>query len=1088
MGGFTGRRLRPTWLGSRRGIGVALAFTCLAVTVACKPASSAPPEIIGVPEVGQTLTASPGTWSGGPAFSYTWHSCTGGVPDECLARQEGPAAAYVVVAADLGRRIRVQVTATNTDGTQTVASALTAVVTEGSEPPIPWQSWATSPDQARVLTAVDRAQEASADRALALTAGVLVQEPSTAELVIDRTVRHQTWLGVGGAVTDSSVSLIERAGSGLTSALFDPAAPNGARLNLLRLPLSATDFSTRFWTWQDNPAQAAVPPDEAQRALAVVDRAVALRPDLRLVAAAWSAPAAMKDSGTLQGGGLAPGKEDAYAGLLLHQAALLQASGYPLMAMTLGNEPGNSNPTYPTMTMTDQQMIGLAQSLHGSLALQGVELWALDHNWDDRGRVDTLLAGAPGAFAAAAFHCYGGKPEGMAGLPVPAAMTECTGGDWDSSWASTFRWQARNLVTDAAAYGSTGLLLFNLALDPTRGPHTGGCGNCRGIVTVDPATGTWTPEPEYYLLAHLSRAADRGATRVDLTSRPDIPAVAFENPDGTIGIFGHNDSGVRQVVSVRFPAGDAARIAVEPGELFTLRGPAVEGAPAPSALCQGRPCFDAVAARGHIIRNSDGTSYYVDKTGWRHWIRDGGVFNCLGGWDNVIDGVDWDDIRKIPEAEHAECFTAVAGDIIRHPDGDSYLLTAAPHGLLRHHLPTAAAYACTRAEGNRQVVSVTRYQVEEIALGTPQSGANCIVRAPEGDAHFINNEGRREWIPDSITWDCEIGREVRVVDTSRTVINSIDEVGWHYCLNKASLRNEILTHADGDSHFIHADDTSTWIPDKPTYDCRIRQGRPVNQTRWREYVTAFTETGWDYCFDPALFRNRVLTHADGDSHFIHPDDTRTWIPDTFTYACRINQGQAVVQTRWREYVTNFRETGWDYCYDINTMKGRIITHPDGDSHYVGTDGRRHWIPSQAVYNCLRSRGIPADVVRWREYITATPEGEWAVCGDTMTTGQKLDRGQWLRSADGRYTLRMQTDGNLVLYNAAGAAVWATNRTGQYVIVQPDGNLVEYNSAGTAVWFTGTVGSGANRLVMQSDGNLVLYAPGGPVWWTGTVGR
>ena len=56
--------------------------------------------------------------------------------------------------------------------------------------------------------------------------------------------------------------------------------------------------------------------------------------------------------------------------------------------------------------------------------------------------------------------------------------------------------------------GSTGLILWNLALDPDHGPHTGGCGDCRGIVTVDPATGTWEPGPEYYLLAHLSRAAE----------------------------------------------------------------------------------------------------------------------------------------------------------------------------------------------------------------------------------------------------------------------------------------------------------------------------------------------------------------------------------------------------------------------------------------------------------------------------------------------------------------------------------------------------------------------------------------------------
>ena len=195
----------------------------------------------------------------------------------------------------------------------------------------------------------------------------------------------------------------------------------------------------------------------------------------------------------------------------------------------------------------------------------------------------------------------------------------------------------------------------------------------------------------------------------------------------------------------------------------------------------------------------------------------------------------------------------------------------------------------------------------------------------------------------------------------------------------------------------------------------------------------------------------------------------------------------VVQTRWREYVNAFPGSQWDYCYDINTMKGRIITHPDGDSHYVDTDGVRHWIPSTAVYNCLRARGIPADIVRWRDYITRTPEREWAVCGDTITTNQKLDRGQWLQSSDARYKLIMQGDGNLVLYNASGWAIWATNRSGVFAIVQGDGNFVEYSSSG-AVWASNTVGRGGNRLIVQNDGNLVLYSPSAAVWASNTVGR
>jgi glucosylceramidase len=562
MGGFASwasLRARPWWI--RAGAPV-LAAGCLLVAVGCVPVSVAPPDIVGLPEVGQTLTASPGRWNGEPtAFTFTWRSCRASAAgDECVTRQQGPAPTYAVAWADRGRRLRVTVTGTNQDGSGSADSAPTAVVRDDADPSIAWQGWATSPDHARSLGEL-----------------AVASEPSTAELTVDPAERHQTWLGAGGALTDSAVGLLDRAGPDLLRTLFDPDAAGGARLGLVRLPLSATDFSTRAWTWQDDPAAPVAAPPEAVDAIAALQQAAALRPDLQAVGASWSAPAWMKDSGRLNGGGLAPGMEDRYADLLVQQARLLRRSGVPLLAMSLGNEPGHSAADYPTMTMSDQQMIGLAGAVHDRLADKGVELWALDHNWSDRARADALLAGAPGAFDAVAFHCYSGQPSSMGELAVPVVMTECTGGDWDPSWASTFRWQARNLVVDPAANGSTGLLLWNLALDPTRGPHTGGCGNCRGIVTVDPATGSWTPEPEFFLLAQLGRAADPGAVRTGLRSSAGIAAVAFANPDGTIGIFGHNDTGRRQVVDVAFAAGDATRVAIEPGELFTLRGSPLEG-------------------------------------------------------------------------------------------------------------------------------------------------------------------------------------------------------------------------------------------------------------------------------------------------------------------------------------------------------------------------------------------------------------------------------------------------------------------------------------------------------------------------------
>ncbi|RFP61766.1 MAG: DUF4114 domain-containing protein [Limnothrix sp. CACIAM 69d] len=65
--------------------------------------------------------------------------------------------------------------------------------------------------------------------------------------------------------------------------------------------------------------------------------------------------------------------------------------------------------------------------------------------------------------------------------------------------------------------------------------------------------------------------------------------------------------------------------------------------------------------------------------------------------------------------------------------------------------------------------------------------------------------------------------------------------------------------------------------------------------------------------------------------------------------------------------------------------------------------------------------------------------------------------------------------------------WRTS-TGYQFIFQTDGNLVLYSPQGQAIWATGTENTGANRLSIQSDGNVVLYADSRPLWATNTSGN
>jgi hypothetical protein len=162
---------------------------------------------------------------------------------------------------------------------------------------------------------------------------------------------------------------------------------------------------------------------------------------------------------------------------------------------------------------------------------------------------------------------------------------------------------------------------------------------------------------------------------------------------------------------------------------------------------------------------------------------------------------------------------------------------------------------------------------------------------------------------------------------------------------------------------------------------------------------------------------------------------------------------------------------------------------------VQADNTRRWIDSSATYNCLKTEGAPGPDVLPAATLDRLPDqtGKTATCyvppaptaSDRLQAGQGLVRGQSLRSQNGWYSLIMQGDGNLVLYAPGGRALWATYRTGGFVQLQPDGNFVEYDHLVRPVWSTGTFGS--NRwLVVQDDGNVVIYAGTNAVWATNTA--
>src|SRR5207248_744870 len=119
----------------------------------------------------------------------------------------------------------------------------------------------------------------------------------------------------------------------------------------------------------------------------------------------------------------------------------------------------------------------------------------------------------------------------------------------------------------------------------------------------------------------------------------------------------------------------------------------------------------------------------------------------------------------------------------------------------------------------------------------------------------------------------------------------------------------------------------------------------------------------------------------------------------------------------------------------------------------------HWLTARTASNYLQSSNsefrlnLSPDFVAINEFALLTgPKGN-----DSNETGiwfRDDGLGQYQSNTD-HSTLKMQTDGNLVLRTASGHVLWASNTPGtgssDYVTMQTDGNLVIYTPDRKVVW-------------------------------------
>jgi glucosylceramidase len=401
------------------------------------------------------------------------------------------------------------------------------------------QVWETFTDQSRLLAR-------GPDRDLG------IKPPGDIHIEVDPSQRFQEMVGFGANITDASAWLIQHKlnatqREALLSDLF--GKPPGIGLSFTRLTIGASDFSRHHYSLDDVPGgqsdwnldKFSIEPMQAE-VLPVVKRALAINPQLKVMASPWSAPGWMKSNHSLIQGNLRPDAYDVFARYLGKFADAMQAQGVPLYALTLQNEPHFEPKDYPGMRLDSaarRQVI--AQHLGPLLAkrTQPVKILDWDHNWDEPQAPLEVLAdpAARPYVAGVAWHCYVGDVGVQSQVhdahpDKETYFTECSGGEWKPHWRETLPWFMRHLIIGTTRGWAKGVLLWNIALDEAYGPHLGGCTDCRGVVTINSRTGEVTRNFDYYALAHVSRFVRPGAVRIQSSTQVGrLETVAFQNSD-----------------------------------------------------------------------------------------------------------------------------------------------------------------------------------------------------------------------------------------------------------------------------------------------------------------------------------------------------------------------------------------------------------------------------------------------------------------------------------------------------------------------------------------------------------------------------
>jgi len=323
--------------------------------------------------------------------------------------------------------------------------------------------------------------------------------------------------------------------------------PNDLNINYLRISIGASDLDATVFSYDDL-MEGEVDPTLKKMSIAkdqeflipILKEIQTIQPHLKLIASPWSPPVWMKDNRQSKGGHLLPQFYATYAQYFVKYIQLMQAEGLIINAVTIQNEPehGGNNPSM-LMTAVEQNAF-IKNHLGPAFKKQGIqtEIVIWDHNADNPNYPIQILNDSltKSFISAAAFHLYLGHESALSKLhqahpDKKIYFTEQWTGA-KGNFAGDFMWHMEHIVIGTMSNWSSMVLEWNLANDPTYGPHTpGGCTECLGALTI--AGSDLKRNVSYFIIGQVAPFIPAGSARIQTTSSNNqIQSIGFKRPDG----------------------------------------------------------------------------------------------------------------------------------------------------------------------------------------------------------------------------------------------------------------------------------------------------------------------------------------------------------------------------------------------------------------------------------------------------------------------------------------------------------------------------------------------------------------------------